>query len=203
MRDRLCGGGVVDEYVEPTPFVETGLHQPLAIGILRDVALHGDGIAAGGLAGRYDRLRPFFIARVVHHHVAPARRQHLGAFRADAVIRACSGDDARRSFEFQPDLPWRLSCSICVSFRRPWPSVLRAGLRLIAVRPRSARRCAEQIRDCAAWLHRETPGPSWWRRMPDARHRPDRAARREASAMAGRSPGWTRGTRGCRAARPS
>src|SRR5262245_20152135 len=105
MRDRLGGGGIVDEHVEPAPLVDAGLDQPLAVLVLRHVALHRDRVRARRPAGLRDLLATGLVGGVVDHDVAAARGEDLRAFRADAIIRARPRDDGGLSLQFQRTYP--------------------------------------------------------------------------------------------------
>jgi hypothetical protein len=85
--------------------VDRSLDETLAVGVLRDVALHRDRIGARRLAGRDDCLAAGLVARVVDHDVATARRQKLRAFRPDALVRARAGNDRCLALDVQQNLP--------------------------------------------------------------------------------------------------
>ena len=149
---RRCGIGLVVAALlmstSSRPHLSSaGLHQPLAVRVLRHVALHDDRLGARRLAGRRDLLAAGLVGRVVHHHVAAARRQDLRALRADAFVRARAGDDGGLAFDFQHTSCAQKSSSIrprgseewrvdfgyrCAPSRPPWRSAQAGRLAILA-----------------------------------------------------------------------
>lgn len=84
-RRELVDTGVVDQHVEATESLHSGLDHALGLVGLGHVPLHRDGLAAGLGDGLDQGVRPGLARYVVHHYRGAFRRKRLGDARADAL----------------------------------------------------------------------------------------------------------------------
>ena len=83
--------GIVDQDVELAERAHRRLDQPMSLGCLGDVPLHGDGLASVRRDRSDDGVRASLARRIVDHDGCAVLRQRLGDGRAD-TLRG-TGDD--------------------------------------------------------------------------------------------------------------
>ena len=76
--------GIVHQNVNPAEFLHSGIHQGLHLGLVRHVALHGQGLGTQVLASGHGLLGSFRPAGVAQHHIGAAPGQLLADGPADA-----------------------------------------------------------------------------------------------------------------------
>ncbi|CAN4000646.1 putative membrane protein, partial [Dysosmobacter welbionis] len=100
--------GIVHQNVNPAEFLHSGIHQGLHLGLVRHVALHGQGLGTQVLASGHGLLGSFRPAGVAQHHIGAAPGQLLADGPADAP--AAAGDHGGLSSKIHHAFSF-ISCS--------------------------------------------------------------------------------------------